>query len=52
MAQEMRKRRRMMKIKTNVRAGSGTQRRGSSTDSSTDTPDTVYVPPVSRCVGI
>ncbi len=45
-----------MKIKTNVRAGAGKQKRGSSTDSSSSsTPDVVvYTPPVypvSRCVG-
>ena len=39
---------RPMKIKTNVRAGRQSQKRGSSTDSSSD----VYVAPVSRCVGI
>jgi hypothetical protein len=38
-----------MKIKTNVRAGRQTQKRGSSTDSSSAD---VYVAPVSRCVGI
>ncbi len=39
-----------MKVKSNVRAGAGNQKqkRGSSTDSS----EPVYVPPVSRCVGI
>ena len=45
-----------MKIKTNVRAGAGNQKRGTSTDStstSTSTPDVViYYPPVSRCVGV
>lgn len=41
-----------MKIKTNLRAGSGNQKqkRSSSTDSVDTAP--VYVPPVSRCVGI
>lgn len=42
-----------MKIQTNVRAGSQTRKQGSSTDStSTSTSVDVYVPPVSRCVGI
>ena len=45
-----------MKIKTNVRAGSGNQKRGTSTDSTSSSSinNTVvsYVPPVSRCVGI
>lgn len=44
-----------MKIKTNVRAGSGNQKRGTSTDSTStsSSPDTViYYPPVSRCVGV
>jgi hypothetical protein len=44
-----------MKIKTNLRAGSGNQnqKRGSSTDSSSvDNTVVTYVPPVSRCVGI
>ncbi|MGE0417342.1 MAG: hypothetical protein AB7O80_11080 [Acetobacteraceae bacterium] len=40
-----------MKIETNIRAGKQTQKRGSSTDSSSDSTP-VYVPPVSRCVGI
>ena len=40
-----------MKVKTNVRAGKQNQKRGSSTDS-VDSPEVVYVPPVSRCVGI
>jgi hypothetical protein len=39
-----------MKIKSNIRAGAGNQKRGSSTDSSS--PAEVYVPPVGRCVGI
>ena len=41
-----------MKIKTNVRAGSQTRNRSSSTDStSVDTSTVVvYVPPVTRCV--
>lgn len=39
-----------MKIQTNIRAGAGKQKRGSSTDSSDPAP--VYTPPVSRCVGI
>ncbi len=37
-----------MKIKTNIRAGAGKQKRSSSTDSSD--PVVVYVPPVTRCV--
>jgi hypothetical protein len=41
-----------MKIKTNVRAGSQTQKRSSSTDSTSVSPTPVYYPPVSRCVGI
>lgn len=46
-----------MKIKTNVRAGAGAQKRGTSVDStSTSTPSTpdvvIYYPPVSRCVGV
>ena len=42
-----------MKITTNLRAGSQTQRRSSSTDSSSINNTVVsYVPPVSRCVGI
>lgn len=49
-----------MQIKTNVRAGSQTQKRSSSTDStSTDTSSSqasgttgFYIPPTSRCVGI
>jgi hypothetical protein len=41
-----------MKIKTNVRAGAGNQKRGTSTDSSSSSSTPVYVPPVSRCVGI
>jgi hypothetical protein len=44
-----------MKIKSNVRAGSQTQKRSSSTDStSSQINNTVvtYVAPVSRCVGI
>ena len=50
-----------MKVKTNVRAGAGTQKQngkgGTSTDSSSSSsPDyvapVVYYPPVSRCVGI
>lgn len=38
-----------MKIKTNIRAGAGKQKRKSGGESETET---VYVPPVSRCVGI
>lgn len=38
-----------MKIKTNVRAGSQTRSRGSDNPAETQP---VYVPPVSRCVGI
>ncbi|GAB6142158.1 hypothetical protein JCM14076_28870 [Methylosoma difficile] len=44
-----------MKVKSNVRAGKGvnsnskSKRKSNSTDSSSST---VYVPPVSRCVGI
>ena len=42
-----------MKITTNLRAGSQTQKRSSSTDSSSINNTVVsYVPPVSRCVGI
>jgi hypothetical protein len=42
-----------MKITTNLRAGSQTQKRSSSTDStSIDNTVVSYVPPVSRCVGI
>jgi hypothetical protein len=42
-----------MKIKSNVRAGSGNQKRSSSTDSSSINNTVVtYVPPVSRCAGI
>ncbi len=44
-----------MKIKTNVRAGAGKQKRSSSTDSSSSSSDVVYIPPVtpvSRCAGI
>jgi hypothetical protein len=47
-----------MKVKSNVRAGAGVNsnsKKGLSTDSSSiSTPDVVpvYVPPVSRCVGI
>lgn len=37
-----------MKIKTNIRAGAGNQKRKSGGESA----ETVYVPPVSRCVGI
>lgn len=40
-----------MKIKTNLRAGSQTQKRGSSTDSTSVDTVPVYVPPVSRCTG-
>lgn len=40
-----------MNIKTNVRAGGQKRKQGSSTDSSS-TETEVYVPPVSRCVGI
>jgi hypothetical protein len=43
-----------MKIKSNVRAGSGNQKRSSSTDSSSvnNTVVTYYAPAVSRCAGI
>jgi hypothetical protein len=48
-----------MNVKTNLRAGSGNQKQkqGSSTDSTStqvevQTPDVVYYPPVSRCVGL
>jgi hypothetical protein len=43
-----------MKVKTNVRAGSGKQNRGGGADNppGTETPDPVVVPPISRCVGI
>jgi hypothetical protein len=42
-----------MKVQTNLRAGSQNQKRGTSTDSSSSTEVVVvYVPPVSRCVGI
>lgn len=47
-----------MQIKTNIRAGGQNRKQGTSTDStstsSSSTPDVVvvYVPPVSRCVGI
>jgi hypothetical protein len=46
-----------MQIKTNVRAGAGNQKRGSSADStSVSTPDYVAPPPppvvYTRCVGI
>jgi len=44
-----------MKVQTNIRAGRQTQNRGSSMDSSsTSSSDVVvvYVPPVSRCVGL
>jgi len=42
-----------MQIKTNIRAGAQKKKQGSLTDS-TDAPEVVvvYVPPVSRCVGI
>lgn len=40
-----------MKIKTNVRAGKQTRNRSGGTDDSVHVED-VYVPPVSRCVGI
>ena len=39
-----------MKVKSNIRAGAGKQKQGTSTDSSS--PAKVYVPPVGRCVGI
>jgi hypothetical protein len=39
-----------MKVKSNIRAGAGNQKRGTSTDSTS--PVEVYVPPVSRCAGI
>ncbi len=39
-----------MKVKTNLRAGAGKQKRGSSTDSSSV--EVQSPPPVSRCVGI
>lgn len=45
-------RRNIMKVKSNVRAGKQNQKRGSSTDSSSADSAPVYVPPVSRCVGI
>jgi len=43
-----------MKVKSNVRAGAGNQKRGSSTDSTSpvEVSVPVYVPPVGRCVGI
>jgi hypothetical protein len=41
-----------MNIKTNVRAGGQKRKQGSSTDSSSVDTTPVYVPPVSRCVGI
>lgn len=41
-----------MNIKTNVRAGGQNRKQGSSTDSSSTETTPVYVPPVSRCVGI
>lgn len=37
-----------MKVKSNIRAGRQNQKQGSSTDST----DSSYVAPVSRCVGI
>ena len=40
-----------MKVKSNLRAGAGKQKRGSSTDS-TDPVYTAPPVPVSRCVGI
>lgn len=39
-----------MKIKTNIRAGAGQKRKSDSPE--TIDPAPVYVPPVSRCVGI
>jgi hypothetical protein len=45
-----------MKVKTNVRAGSGKQNRGGGADnpigSESPADPTPVVPPVSRCVGI
>jgi hypothetical protein len=41
-----------MKIKTNVRAGSGNQKRSSSTDSSSINNTVVSYVPISRCAGI
>jgi hypothetical protein len=46
-----------MKVKTNVRAGAGNQKRGSSADStSVSTPDVVAPPPppvsYARCTGL
>jgi len=39
-----------MKVKTNLRAGAGNQKRSSSTDSTSV--DVVAPPPVSRCLGV
>jgi hypothetical protein len=39
-----------MKVKTNVRAGSGKQNRGG--DDAPQVEDPIVVPPVSRCVGL
>jgi hypothetical protein len=47
-----------MKIKSNIRAGAGSQKRGTSVDSTSVStpavvaPPVVYYPPVGRCVGI
>lgn len=41
-----------MNIKTNVRAGGQNRKQSSSTDSTSVDKTPVYVPPVSRCVGI
>ena len=41
-----------MKIKTNVRAGAQTRKQSSSTDSTSVVVAPVYVPPVSRCLGV
>jgi hypothetical protein len=41
-----------MKVKTNVRAGSGKQRRGADDPPQVEDPVVPVVPPVSRCVGI
>jgi hypothetical protein len=39
-----------MKVKTNVRAGAGKQKRGA--DDPPQVEDPIVVPPVSRCVGL
>ena len=41
-----------MKIVSNVRAGSQTQKRSSSTDSTSIDNTVVYYAPISRCVGL